>query len=73
MAAGKLYASDAGNGDFFGRSHDRSLSVSAGGHDHVGSNAGAVYVFERQAGIWSQVQEFARRTRTLRIDTVTGT
>jgi hypothetical protein len=57
----KLQAQDGATSDFFGTSvatsNDRIL-VGSPNHDHVGSNAGATYAFERNGSTWLQVQEF---------------
>ncbi len=55
----KLLASDADPGDGFGRvalSGDTAL-VGAGGDDEAGADAGAVYVFERDGGVWLERQK----------------
>jgi hypothetical protein len=56
----KLVASDPKNGDAFGSDvavEGDTILVGAGAHDHVVSNDGAMYVFERQGGTWVQTQE----------------
>jgi hypothetical protein len=57
----KLQAQDGAASDFFGTSvaiaNDRIL-VGSQAHGHVGSNAGAMYAFERNGSTWVQVQEF---------------
>jgi hypothetical protein len=56
----KLVASDAAHGDFFGIAvaiETDIAMVGAVGHDHSGSNAGAVYTFERQGGTWLEIDE----------------
>lgn len=54
----KLVAGDAADGDYFGYSVDidgMNLVVSAGGVDDNGTDAGAAYLFARDAsGIWSE-------------------
>jgi hypothetical protein len=56
----KLVASDAAHSDFFGIAvaiETDIAMVGAVGHDHLGSNAGAVYTFERQGGTWLEIDE----------------
>lgn len=56
----KLVASDAALGDQFGWDvavHGETVVVGARFQDPLGSNSGAVYVFERQGGNWPQVQK----------------
>ncbi|MFT7676493.1 MAG: hypothetical protein ACI8QC_000464 [Planctomycetota bacterium] len=55
-----LEAADAAAQDFFGRAVAVSgdyLVVGAPQQDSAGTNAGCVYVFERSAGTWAQVQQ----------------
>lgn len=58
-----LTPSDGNLGDRFGASialdGDRMI-VGAPGHDSAGVNAGAVYVFERVAGSWTEAQKIER-------------
>ncbi len=57
MQQAKLTASDAGGGDLFGYSVSLSGNtavISATGDDDRGTNAGAVYVFQRSGTSWSQ-------------------
>jgi hypothetical protein len=57
----KLQASDGVASDFFGTSMaigDERIVVGAAGHDHLGSNTGAAYAFERSGSTWIEVQEF---------------
>jgi hypothetical protein len=55
----KLVASDPKQGDYFGNSVAISGStiLVGSGHSHTITNDGAMYVFERQGGIWAQTQE----------------
>jgi hypothetical protein len=55
----KLVASDPHEDDSFGRSVaiDGDRIVVGSYHDHTAAGAGGVYVFERQAGVWSQTAE----------------
>jgi len=57
----RLLPSDGGGGDEFGNSvgiSGDSIVVGSEFHDSaVGSNAGAAYVYERIAGVWTQVQK----------------
>ncbi len=53
----RLTASDGAANDAFGHSvaiHDQTLLVGASGHDAAGWEAGAVYVFQLEAGEWRQ-------------------
>ncbi|QDG54196.1 hypothetical protein FIV42_26670 [Persicimonas caeni] len=57
-----LAASDAADNDFFGRSlalEGDTLVVGASGDDDNGSDSGAVYIFERDAGTWSETVKLA--------------
>jgi len=54
----KLVASDAADGDIFGRSvsiSGNTAIVGAESHDDGGNAFGAAYVFEKVAGTWTQV------------------
>lgn len=58
----KLVAADSGVGDFFGDSvsieGDRAI-IGAFNNDEVGTDAGAVYEYERLAGgVWTEVSKF---------------
>ncbi|MFG0316075.1 MAG: FG-GAP repeat protein [Planctomycetota bacterium JB042] len=58
----KLVASDGAAGDGFGNAvavADEVIAVAARFDDDAGSNSGAVYLFERQAGTFVQTQKLA--------------
>jgi hypothetical protein len=55
----KLIGSGVGAGDWFGAALDMEGDRLAIGctREHTGSQTGTVYLFERQAGVWSEVQK----------------
>ncbi len=64
-----LAPADLGSGDRFGYSisvRNGIIAVGAPAHDLPGTNAGAVYVFKKLNGSWSQVQKITRTQSTQR-------
>ena len=56
----KIVASDAAQGDVFGRAvsiSDDTAIVGAGGNDDAGEGSGSAYIFTRSDGVWTEQQK----------------
>ena len=63
----KLTASDASNGDWFGRTigiHQNTAMISATSHDELGNRSGAIYVFNHNGQNWVESQKLTASNGT---------